>query len=50
MQGDALWSLFHTKDPKEHEWHYRGLADALRDLHDTFAYQEFEELINQVFG
>ena len=50
MQGDALWSLFHTKDPKEHEWHYRGLADALRDLHDTFAYKEFEELINQVFG
>ena len=50
MQGDALWSLFHTKDPKEHEWHYRGLADALHDLHDTFAYKEFEELINQVFG
>ena len=49
-KGDALWSLFHTKDPKEHEWHYRGLADALRDLHGTFAYKEFEELINQVFG
>ena len=21
MQGDKLWSLFHTTDPKEHEWH-----------------------------
>jgi myo-inositol-1(or 4)-monophosphatase len=50
MQGDKLWSLFHAKDPKDHEWHYRGLADALRELHDTFAYKEFEQLINQVFG
>lgn len=48
--GDALWSRFHAKDPKDHEWHYRGLADALRELSDTFAYQEFERLINQVFN
>lgn len=48
-QGDALWNLFHAKDPKDHEWHYRGLADALRELHDTFAYKEFEQLVNQVF-
>ena len=47
--GDALWSRFHAKDPKEHEWHYRGLADALRELDGTFAYKEFEQLINQVF-
>lgn len=50
MQGDALWNLFHVNDPKEHEWHYRGLADSLRELQDTFAFQEFEMLINQVFG
>ena len=50
MQGDKLWSLFHTTDPKEHEWHYRGLADSLRELSDTFAFQEFESLINQVFS
>ena len=48
-QGDQLWNLFHAKDPKDHEWHYRGLADALRELKDTFAFQEFEQLINQVF-
>ena len=48
--GDALWKRFHSKDPKDHEWHYRGLADALRELSDTFAYQEFERLINQVFS
>ena len=50
VQGDALWNLFHAKDPKDHEWHYRGLADALRELEDTFAYKEFENLINQVFA
>ena len=49
LQGDALWDLFHAKDPKDHEWHYRGLADALSELQDTFAYKEFENLINQVF-
>jgi myo-inositol-1(or 4)-monophosphatase len=49
-QGDKLWSLFHTTDPKEHEWHYRGLANSLRELSDTFAFKEFELLINQVFS
>ena len=49
QQGDALWDLFHSKDPKDHEWHYRGLAESLSELRDTFAYQEFEQLINQVF-
>ena len=50
IQGDDLWNLFHAKDPKDHEWHYRGLADALRELEGTSAYKEFENLINQVFA
>ena len=49
QQGDALWKIFHTSDPKEHAWHYRGLAHSLRDLSDTFAYKEFIWLIEQVF-
>ena len=48
-KGDQLWQIFHIKDKVSHEWHYRGLADALADLSDTFAYQEFVSLINQVF-
>ena len=48
-QGDRLWNIFHSKNPKDHEWHYRGLADALSELRDTVAYKEFENLINQVF-
>lgn len=50
MQGDNLWNLFRLKERKDHEWHYRGLAASLRELQDTFAYKEFEQLINQVFG
>ena len=50
VQGDALWNIFHAKDPKDHEWHYRGLAESLRELQDSFAFQEFERLINEVFG
>lgn len=50
VQGDSLWNLFHVKDRSEHEWHYRGLADSLRGLSDTFAFQEFEYLVNKVFS
>ena len=48
--GDALWNRFHAKDPKDHEWHYQGLADALGELEGTEAYREFKSLINQVFS
>ena len=49
-KGDKLWSIFHVKDPKEHEWHYRGLAASLSELSDTFAYREFVTLIDRVFA
>lgn len=51
QMGDGLWKLFHAPGGKaDHEWHYRGLAYALRDLCGTFAYQEFCELLDRVFG
>ena len=50
MKGDALWQIFHVTDKESHAWHYRGLADSLAELKDTFAYQEFVALIEQVFG
>ena len=49
VKGDALWNIFHVKDKASHEWHYRGLANSLSELSDTFAYQEFLRLINEVF-
>ena len=50
VQGDALWNLFHVKDRREHEWHYRGLAASLSELADTDAYREFVRLIDEVFS
>lgn len=49
QKGDALWQIFHVTDKASHEWHYRGLASALSELSDTFAYQEFVRLIDDVF-
>ena len=48
-KGDELWKIFHVTDKASHEWHYRGLAASLSELSDTFAYQEFVRLINEVF-
>ena len=48
--GDAVWELFHAKDRADHAWRYRALAEALRELEDTFAFREFERLIDEVFG
>ena len=48
-KGDELWKIFHVKDKASHEWHYRGLADSLSELSDTFAYKEFVWLIDEVF-
>jgi len=48
--GDELWKIFHVTDKASHEWHYRGLAAALSELNDTFAYREFVRLIDEVFA
>ena len=47
--GDKVWDLFCVKDAVAHEWHFRGLAQALASLKGTFAYNEFEELISKLF-
>lgn len=49
QKGDALWQIFHVKDKASHAWHYRGLAASLSELKDTFAYQEFVRLMDEVF-
>ena len=47
--GDELWKIFHVRNKASPEWHYRGLAASLNELSDTFAYQEFVRLIDEVF-
>ena len=48
-KGEVFWDLFHVKDKSAHAWRYRSLLDALSDLSDTYAYQEFEFLVNRIF-
>ena len=49
-QGDGFWNLFHVKNKADHEWRYRGLVEAFRDLKGTAAFEEFEGLVDQVFN
>lgn len=48
--GEDFWLRFHVTSKAPHAWRYRALADALSELADTAAYQEFVRLIFQVFG
>ena len=47
--GDKVWDLFSVKDAAAHQWHFQGLARALKSLDATFAYKEFVETIDKVF-
>lgn len=48
-EGRAMWLHFNQKDPEQHHWYYRSIADALGDLKDTPAWREYDELIRRVF-
>ena len=48
-KGEVFWDLFHIKEKSVHAWRYHALLDALSDLSDTYAYQEFEFLVNRIF-
>lgn len=50
QKGDDLWNIFHVTDVKEHEWHYRGLVNSLKELEGTFAFSEFSDLVDKIFG
>ena len=48
--GDELWQRFNVKTKADHAWRFRQLAEVLKPLGETFAYQEFRKLVEQVFG
>lgn len=49
--GDEVWKLFHAPNGKSDvEWYYRSLGEAMSELSETLAYQEFMELLRMVFG
>ena len=48
--GEEVWLRFNMKQKQMQGWYYRGLCDALSDLEDLTEYQEFCELVDNVFG
>ncbi len=47
--GDKLWERFNEKNKEKHAWMYRQAAEALSELSDTFAWQEYNALIKATF-
>ncbi len=47
--GDRIWERFNQKDKAKHAWLYRETAEALRELQDFPAWQEYDRLIKIVF-
>lgn len=48
-RGDVIWQSFHQHDPSEHHWYYRTIAEALSELKQYPAWQEYDQLVKQVF-
>lgn len=48
-KGAAMWDCFHQKDPEQHHWYYRTLAQVLSPLAETAAWREYDWLIRRVF-
>ena len=46
---DNLWNKFNMKDVNQQEWYYRSVAEKLSDLKDYPAYQEYVEILDEVF-
>ena len=49
-KGNDMWKDFHQGDPKKQEWYYRSVAEYTKELDNTYAYHEFNYLIDKVFG
>lgn len=47
--GEDMWKVFNQHDPKMHKWYHEGVADALKELKDEIAYQEYLLLIKKLF-
>ena len=47
--GDQLWERFNEKSKEKHGWMYRQVAEALYELKDTFAWQEYDRLVKKTF-
>ncbi len=49
-EGHAMWQRFNQKDPAQQAWYYRTIAENIRELSYTSAWQEFNKLIQIIFA
>ena len=47
--GDQVWERFHVKDKERVGWYYKGLAESLVSMSKYPAYQEYKQLVEEVF-
>jgi myo-inositol-1(or 4)-monophosphatase len=50
INGDKMWVHFNQKDPKEHAWYYKTIAEYTSALKEYRAWQEYNEIVRIVFG
>ncbi len=48
--GDKVWERFNEKDKNMHAWMYRSIAKALEELRNHPMWQEYNRLVEEVFG
>lgn len=48
--GELLWERFNQKDKNEHGWYHHSVCKQLKELSHTSAWQEYNELVYDVFG
>ncbi len=49
-KGDGVWLAFNQKAPAEQAWYYRSIAESIRELDGTHAWQELNVLIEMIFA
>ena len=47
--GEELWERFNMKDKKMQSWDYRGMIEGFDDLSEFHEYEEYCQLVNEVF-
>ena len=49
IKGETIWLSFNQKDPEQHYWYYKTIAESLSELSEYEAYKEYNKLICQLF-
>lgn len=50
LKGDDIWQKFNQQDPEQHAWYYRNIAVLTEKLSSHWAWQEYNTLVEKVFG